>query len=127
MRIIIEQNDTVIDDRVIEPPPPADQVHDAGPAPTEMLRRFGREVPDEAELTRRERTVEPDKGSDEPYLNPLRAGQARARALKEGPPEAMAAEEVQSTKGGKAPSEATVRRRSRTEKPPASRSTDASR
>lgn len=119
MRIIIEQNDIVIDDRIIDPLPPTENVHDAGPAPTEMLRRFGREVPDQAELTRRDRPVERKKGSDEPYLNPLRAGEARARALKEGPPKVKAAEEGQSSKGGKAPSEGAVRRRSRSEKPPA--------
>ena len=119
MRVIIEQNDIVIDDRTIDPLPPTDQVHDAGPAPTEMLRRFGRVVPDEAELTRPDRAAEHGKDSDEPYLNPLRAGQARARARKGGPPPAMAAEEVQSSKGGKAPSEGAVRRRSRSEKPTA--------
>ena len=117
MRIIIEQDDNIIDNRIVEPPPPVDQVHDAGPAPIEMLRRFGRLVSDDADLTRLDRAPDESHQPDEPRLNPLRAGQARARALKAGPPDTTAADQVASSKGGKAPGVAAVRRQSRSGSP----------
>jgi len=115
MRIIIEADDNVIDQRIIEPPPPGEHIHDAGPAPTDMLRRFGRLVPDEAELTRPEIASE-TTARDKPYLNPLRAGQARARERLAGGAPSLDAAEIVSVKGGKAPSLRTARSKSASNK-----------
>lgn len=115
MRIIIEADDNVIDQRIIEPPPPGDRIHDAGPAPTDMLRRFGRLVPDEVELTRPEIASEAAAG-DKPYLNPLRAGQARARERLAGAAQPLATDEIVSVKGGKAPSLRAARAKSTSDK-----------
>ena len=103
MRIIIEADGNVIDERIIEPVPPGDPIHDAGPAPMDMLRRFGRIVPDEAELNRADQASAVAAG-DEPYLNPLRAGQARARERLARSTPSQDADEIVSVKGGKAPS-----------------------
>jgi len=127
MRIVIEseENVTIETERPSTEPPAklARQVIDAGPAPADLLRRFGRVPPTEAEArgleTREEGASSPTKPSSssvaETPLNPLRAGAAVARArvgLRPGISEHIEhTEKIETSDAGSAPKNARPRKK----------------
>jgi len=105
MRIIIESDqDIVVDQGPVGPGPAGENIHDGGPAPAEMLRRLGHEVPDiDLQGPDIGRRGAKDQAGEE-TLNPLRAGEARARARLDVTEIARDVDaEMETEKGGPAP------------------------
>lgn len=115
VRVVIEADENVVElpsPEIAPPPEVANQYQDAGPAPAELLKRFGRVPPAENQgpsppAPKAGRKVQATPGE---AANPLRVGAAVARArLMET--EAGRTEPGEAIDGGSAPKQSASQRR----------------